>query len=52
MPRNASNSHKLSMIQNVMLAMANAWLTLAEQRVKNSETILVYEMPTTANQPP
>jgi hypothetical protein len=34
-----------------MLAMANAWLTLAEQHFKNSETALVYKTPTIANDP-
>ncbi len=29
-----------------LLAMASAWLTLAEQHLKNSETVLVYETPT------
>jgi len=32
--------------KQVMLSMANAWLTLAEQHLKNSETALVYETPT------
>ena len=32
--------------KRIMLGMANAWLTLAEQRLKNSETVLVYETPT------
>jgi hypothetical protein len=29
----------------VLIDMARAWLTLAEQAVKNSETVLVYETP-------
>jgi hypothetical protein len=29
-----------------LLDMAQAWLALAEQAVKNSETVLVYETPT------
>jgi hypothetical protein len=29
----------------VLLAMAKSWLALAEQAVKNSETVLVYETP-------
>ena len=29
-----------------LLTMAQAWLTLADQAIKNSETALVYEMPT------
>jgi hypothetical protein len=28
-----------------LLAMAQSWLKLAEQAVKNSETVLVYETP-------
>jgi hypothetical protein len=28
-----------------LLAMAQSWLALAEQTVKNSETVLVYETP-------
>jgi len=28
-----------------LLAMAKSWLALAEQAVKNSETVLVYETP-------
>jgi hypothetical protein len=28
-----------------LLAMAQSWLALAEQAVKNSETVLVYETP-------
>jgi hypothetical protein len=32
--------------KRIMLGMANAWLTLAEQHLKNSETVLVYETPT------
>jgi hypothetical protein len=36
----------------VMLGMANAWLTLAEQHLRNSETVLVYETPTPVNKPP
>jgi hypothetical protein len=28
-----------------LIDMARAWLTLAEQAVKNSETVLVYETP-------
>jgi hypothetical protein len=30
--------------------MANAWLTLAEQHLKNSETVLVYETPPPFNE--
>jgi hypothetical protein len=29
-----------------LLTIAQAWLTLADQAMKNSETILVYEAPT------
>jgi hypothetical protein len=29
----------------VLLAMARSWLALAEQAVKNNETVLVYETP-------
>jgi hypothetical protein len=29
-----------------LLAMAQAWLALAELAIKNSETVLVYEAPT------
>jgi hypothetical protein len=35
-----------------LLGMANAWLKLAEQHVKNSETVLVYETPPQRNEPP
>jgi hypothetical protein len=35
-----------------LLGMANAWLTLAEQHLKNSETTLVYETPPPRNEPP
>jgi hypothetical protein len=38
--------------KQIMLAMANPWLTLAEQHVKNSQTTLVYETPTPASEPP
>jgi hypothetical protein len=31
--------------KRAMLGMANAWLTLAEQHLKNCETVLVYEKP-------
>ena len=30
----------------VLLEMARAWLALAEQAIKNSESVLVYETPT------
>lgn len=30
-----------------LLKMAQSWLALAEQAIKNSETVLVYETPTT-----
>jgi hypothetical protein len=36
--------------KQVMLGMANAWLTLAEQHLKNSQTTLVYETP--SGEPP
>ncbi len=32
--------------KRALLVMANAWLMLAEQSRKNSETILIYETPT------
>jgi hypothetical protein len=32
--------------RQIMLGMANAWLMLAEQHIKNSQTVLVYETPT------
>jgi hypothetical protein len=35
-----------------MLGMANAWLTLAEQHLKNCETVLVYETPPLVDEPP
>jgi hypothetical protein len=38
--------------KHALLGMANAWLTLAEQHVKNSETVLVYETPPQRNEPP
>ena len=31
--------------RRALLVMAQAWLTLAEQAIKNSETVLVYETP-------
>jgi hypothetical protein len=37
--------------KRAMLGMANAWLTLAEQHLKNSETVLVYETPPAFNEP-
>jgi hypothetical protein len=37
--------------KRIMLGMANAWLTLAEQHLKNSQTVLVYETPTTEIEP-
>jgi hypothetical protein len=37
--------------KRAMLGMANAWLTLAEQHVKNSETVLVCETPPAFNEP-
>jgi len=33
-------------IKLALLTMAQAWLTLADQAMKNSETVLVYETPT------
>lgn len=38
--------------KRALLGMANAWLTLAEQHLKNSETTLVYETPPPRNEPP
>jgi hypothetical protein len=38
--------------KRVMLSMANAWLTLAETHLRNSETVLADETPATANEPP
>jgi hypothetical protein len=35
----------------VLLDMASAWLALAEQGVKNSQTTLVYETPTPGQHP-
>ena len=35
-----------------LLAMANAWLTLAEQHLKNSEIVLVHETRSPVNEPP
>ena len=32
--------------KRTLIEMANTWLKLAEQHVKNSETTLVYETPT------
>jgi hypothetical protein len=32
--------------RNILIGMANAWLRLAEQHLKNRETALVYETPT------
>jgi hypothetical protein len=32
--------------KRIMLGMATAWLTLAEQHLRNSQTVLVYETPT------
>jgi hypothetical protein len=48
MPRNASHSLRRSMNQSkrTLIEMANTWLKLAEQHLKNSETTLVYETPT------
>jgi len=34
-------------IKLALLTMAQSWLTLADQAMKNSETVLVYETPTT-----
>jgi len=34
------------------LGMVNAWLTLAEQHLRNRETVLVYVTPTPLNEPP
>jgi hypothetical protein len=38
--------------KHALLGMAKAWLTLAEQHVKNSKTVLVYETPPPVNEPP
>ena len=38
--------------RQALLAMANAWLTLAEQHHKNSRTVLVYETPPPVSEPP
>jgi hypothetical protein len=38
--------------RRVMLGMANAWLTLAEQHLRNSKTVLAHETPATTNEPP
>ena len=38
--------------KRAMLGMANAWLTLAEQHLKNCETVLVYETPPLVDEPP
>jgi hypothetical protein len=35
--------------KRIMVGMANAWLTLAEQHLRNSESTLLYETLTTAN---
>jgi hypothetical protein len=35
-----------------MLGMANAWLTLAEQHLKNRKPTLVHETPIAAIEPP
>jgi hypothetical protein len=32
--------------KRILIEMANTWLKLAEQHLKNSETTLVYETPT------
>jgi hypothetical protein len=32
--------------KRTLIGMANTWLKLAEQHLKNGETTLVYEMPT------
>jgi hypothetical protein len=37
--------------KRALLGMANAWLTLAEQHLKNSQTILLYETPSAGNDP-
>jgi hypothetical protein len=37
--------------KRIMLGMANVWLTLAEQHLWNSKTVLVCT-PTTTNEPP
>jgi hypothetical protein len=56
--RNAEKCLELAQVFNdqerkqIMLAMANAWLTLAEQHLKNSETALLYKAPTTASERP
>ena len=36
--------------KRIMVGMANAWLTLAEQHLRNSESGLLYETLTTANE--
>jgi hypothetical protein len=38
--------------KRAMLGMANAWLTLVEQHLKNCETVLVYETPPLVDEPP
>jgi hypothetical protein len=47
MPRNASHSLRRSVTPKAsLIGMANTWLKLAEQHLKNRETTLVYETPT------
>ena len=38
--------------KRTLLGMANAWLTLAEQHLRNRDTAFVYETQTTAIEPP
>jgi hypothetical protein len=44
-------AHRTSVGENrlLFLAMAGAWQKLAEQAIKNSETVLVYETPVPAD---
>jgi hypothetical protein len=37
--------------KRALLVMANAWLMLAEQNLKNREVVLVYETPTSLPKP-
>jgi hypothetical protein len=56
--RNAEKCLELSQTFNdrqrrlALLGMANAWLTLAEQHLRNRETASVFETPTPVNEPP
>jgi hypothetical protein len=45
MPRTRSDFNDLQS-KRTLIGMANTWLKLAEQHLKNSETALVYETPT------